>query len=516
MTLRVVGLSVMAMLLSACTASTPPPTVATATVIAATAATRPTQPLPSPTPTVIKALSGPAFVLLRAKEVTADARLNFQGQGFLPGEPTAVSIETPDSRVEATLDPVTIVEDGRFDEVSDPVPAGLTPGMHVLRVLGTQSGRSARATFRVRWMPPTIQLGEYTAKAMHSFSFTGSGFAPGEQVEVRLGGLGGSPLGSYPADGDGNVVGRDVPIPFVDAGDYALYLVGQESQSPVSIGFNVQGFKPWALLDNYAPPPYSLMGVSGEDFIPGEIVFIYLNDVRSEPVTRVQADANGRFQVKNAFALPLLRGENQVIFTGQQSKSEVNAKFMAMKFLPGLELTAYAGRPGSRVSFVGTGWAHEDTLQVFIGEKAGGQPLGTFTADANGSFQDAGAIRVPLRTPAGGLPLTVRGDASQAEVTLWFQVLDLKPTAELTAYFGPPGTVVTFTGRTFAPGERVHVHLRERNGQELAAATADDDGTAENISSYPVDGDWGDVVPFVFVGEDSGATAITHFKFANP
>ena len=44
----------------------------------------------------------------------------------------------------------------------------------------------------------------------------------------------------------------------------------------------------------------------------------------------------------------------------------------------------------------------------------------------------------------------------------------------------------------------------------------DDQGTAENISSYPVDGNWGDVVPFVLVGEESNATAITHFKFANP
>src|SRR5205823_5292094 len=99
-------------------------------------------------------------------------------------------------RPEATLDPVVIVEDGRFDEVSDAVPGGLSPGTHVLRVVGTQSGRSARTTFRLRYLPPTIKMAEYTGKAKHSFSFSGNGFAPGEHVEVRLGGLGGSPLGS--------------------------------------------------------------------------------------------------------------------------------------------------------------------------------------------------------------------------------------------------------------------------------------------------------------------------------
>jgi hypothetical protein len=511
--------------ISGCTASSS--AVPVRTVVATVAATpsKPGTPVPTAAPTspaatatsvAEKALAGPTFVLLRAKDVTAAARLNFMGQGFLPGEATVVTVESSDGRVEATLDPVIIVEDGRFDEVSDAVPGGLTPGTHVLHVVGTQSGHSGRASFHLRWLPPTIHMEEYSGKAKHGFSFTGSGFAPGEQVEVRLGGLGGSPLGSYPADDQGNVVGQDVPIPLVEAGDYALYFVGQDSGSPVSVGFNVQGFRPWAVLDNYAPPPYYLMGFSGEDFVPDEVVLVYLNNRTSQPVTQVQADANGKFAVKNAFELPLLKGENRVIFVGQQSNSEIAASFQAQGFGPGLELTAYAGRPGSRVAFVGTGWARNDTLHVSIGEKPGGPDLATFSADQTGAFRDAGDLRIPVRSEAGGLPLTVSGDVSQSSVTLWFQVLDLKPTAELTAYEGPPGTVVSFTGRSFAPGEAVHVHLHDQQGPELAVGVADDQGTIADLSSYPVDGNWGDVVPFVLVGEDSGQTATTHFKFANP
>jgi hypothetical protein len=439
------------------------------------------------------------------------------GQGFLPDESTSVTVEDQQGHVEATLDPVKVVEDGRFDEVSDPVPGGLAPGTHVLRVVGMQSGHSARATFRVRWLPPRIQLEAYTGKAKHSFGFTGTGFAPGEQVEVRLGGLGGAPLGSYPADAQGTVVGQDVPIPLVEAGDYPLYFVGQESQSPASVGFNVQGFRPWAVLDNYSPPPYYLMGFSGEDFVPEEVVLVYLDQrTTTQPVTSVQADANGRFTVKNGFELPALKGEHQVIFVGQVSNSEITASFKPMAFGPALELTAYAGRPGSHVAFVGTGWARNDTLHVSMGEKPGGQQLGTFQADGTGTFRNAGDIRVPVRAIAGGLPLTVSGDLSQASVTLWFQVLDLKPSAELTAYQGPPGTVVSFTGRSFVAGELVHVHLMDRNGPEVAQAVADMEGTFEHVSSYPVDGHWGDVIPFVMVGDDSGLDATTHFKFENP
>lgn len=516
------GARVVAMVVAVCGVAAgcgaPPAASTPVPVVPKVASTTPATQVPTAaaTPTVAKVLQGPTFVLLRAKEVTASARLNFMGQGFLPDERTNVTIEDQQGQVEATLEPVKIMEDGRFDEVSAPVPAELSTGMHVLHVAGMQSGHSARTTFRVRWLPPRIQMEAYTGKAKHSFGFSGTGFAPGEQVEVFLGGLGGAPLGSYPADSQGTVVGQDVPIPLVEAGDYPLYFVGQESQSPVSIGFNVQGFRPWALLDNYAPPPYYLMGFSGEDFVPGEVVLVYLNRRTTEPVTSVQADPNGRFRVKNGFELPVLKGENQLIFVGQVSNSEITASFKPMGFGPALELTTYAGRPGSHVAFVGTGWARNDTLRVFVGEKAGGQQLGTFQADDTGAFRNAGDVRVPVRALAGGLPLTVSGDVSQAPVTLWFQVLDVKPSAELTAYQGPPGTVVSFTGRSFVGGERVHVHLRTRDGPELAQAVADDEGTFENLSSYPVDGNWGDVVPFVMVGEDSGLDAMTHFKFENP
>ena len=99
---------------------------------------------------------------------------------------------------------------------------------------------------------------------------------------------------------------------------------------------------------------------------------------------------------------------------------------------------------------------------------------------------------------------------------LWYQALELKPSAELTAYQGPPGTVVAFTGRSFAGGERVSVYLQDRGGTKLASAVASDDGTIEGISSYPIEGNWGDDIHFVLVGDDSHAEGTTDFKIANP
>jgi hypothetical protein len=355
----------------------------------------------------------------------------------------------------------------------------------------------------------------YSVKSNHTFGFSGSGFAPGEQVEVRIGGLGGTPLATFPADLQGEVTAQNVPLPLVQAGDYTVYFVGQQSRNPVSVGFNIQGFSPWVVLDGYSLAPYSVVGFRGQDFVPGDPVEVYLDKADGQPLLRLAADGDGQFAVKNAFALPdLAHGDHQLLFFGKKSGANITAKFVVLPFSPGLQLTNYAGRPGTSISFTGDGWARNETLHVLIGE--GRTQVATFQSDATGAFSDGGLFRLPIGTVAGGVPLTVRGNVSQAEVTVWYQALELKPSAELTAYKGPPGTVVAFTGRAFAGGETVRVHLQDRGGTELGSGVASEDGTVENIGAYPIDGNWGDDIHFVLVGEASHAEGATDFKIATP
>ena len=112
-------------------------------------------------------------------------------------------------------------------------------------------------------------------------------------------------------------------------GDYQLVCVGQSSHNPATVGFNVQGFHPWVVLNNYYVKPQSGVGFSGDDFVPGEPVQVYLNTRLSQPVAQVTADANGHFGVDNAFPLPNVTGNNQLIFVSRQSQTEVTATFAA-------------------------------------------------------------------------------------------------------------------------------------------------------------------------------------------
>jgi hypothetical protein len=177
--------------------------------------------------------------------------------------------------------------------------------------------------------PPTVHLDTYTGKPTHTFSFNGAGFAPNEQVDVYLGSPSGGPLVTITSDDSGNVIGHNIIIPMVPAGDYNLAFSGRTSEITASVGFNVQGFHPWVVLDNYYIAPHASVGFEGDDFIPGETVQVFLNTVLSQPLAQVTADADGRLAVQSAFQLPDVTDNNQLIFLGQQSQTQLTATFAA-------------------------------------------------------------------------------------------------------------------------------------------------------------------------------------------
>jgi hypothetical protein len=268
-----------------------------------------------------------AQVDLQVTDVTFDGRLTFSGRGFGAGEPISVTVEDDQGNVQARLEPAKAEADGQIYRISEPVPGGLAPGAHTLHVTGLTSGRFGHAVFSYRWQSPAVQLEAYTGKPTHALSFSGSGFVPGESVDIYLGEQRVSPLATVTADAHGAIVGDNANIPLIGAGDYTLTFVGRVSQTPTTVGFNVQGFHPWVVLTNYYVEPRTAVGFIGQDFIPGEPVQVFLNSRVGQPVAQVTADADGKFSVQNGFSLPDVTGDNEVIFVGQQSQSEVTTSF---------------------------------------------------------------------------------------------------------------------------------------------------------------------------------------------
>jgi hypothetical protein len=265
-----------------------------------------------------------ARVDLQITDVTLDGRLTFSGRGFAAGESTTITVEDDQGRVQAQLEPVNAESDGQVYRTSVAVPAGLAPGAHNLRVTGATSGRFGLAAFDLRWQTPSVHLDVYAGKPAQTLAFTGTGFVPNEAVDVSLGD---QPLTTITADAEGRILRASIGVPFLSAGDYTVSFVGRTSRIPVAVGYNIQGLRPWVVLHNYYVSPQSGVGFSGQDFVPGETVAVYLNSTLSAPVAQVTADGEGRFTVANAISPANLTGDNQLIFVGQQGQTQVTATF---------------------------------------------------------------------------------------------------------------------------------------------------------------------------------------------
>ena len=285
-----------------------------------------TRSLPVPPAIRPKHLIYTALLQLQGADLTPNVLLHFTGSGFLPGEALVVTIQDQAGQPEAQLESIKSDKSGQFSAATEAIPAGLAPGTHTLLVQGESSHRAAQASFQLHWIPPKVALVPYTVKPGQDFGFAGSGFLPNEVVEARLGSPTGQRLAGVSANARGNVAGR-VMVPPMPEGNYTLFFVGQESQTPTSVGLNIQGFHPWVVLDTYAPSPHARLGFQGEDFAPGEEVLVYLNRRGGEPVVRLHVDAIGRFIVHAAWEVGKLSGEQVLIFVGQQSGTVVTTTF---------------------------------------------------------------------------------------------------------------------------------------------------------------------------------------------
>ena len=284
--------------------------------------------------------ASPATIQIQGENLTSNVPLSFSGSGFGPWEKLAVTVDNSQGRLVAKLEPVMADQTGHVSVISQNILSNLAPGLMYLQVVGERSHRWARVSFPLQRIPPTLQLDAYSIKPKGDVGFAGGGFMPNEVVDVYVGSPGGKLWGTASTNAEGNVEGR-FTVPLVTQGDYILYFVGQRSQTPASISLNVQGFHPWVTLNTYAPTVHTRLGFSGQDFVPGEEVLVYLNpqssqDLRPDthgpgkPVARLQADSLGRIVAPSAWEVPDLKGNNTLTFVGNESGVVVTTSFIVM------------------------------------------------------------------------------------------------------------------------------------------------------------------------------------------
>jgi hypothetical protein len=412
-------------------------------------------------------------------------------------------------------------------------------GAIALILLRPFTPRSPAPALRQPETPPmALSVAPVPAQQGGPVRVSAQGFAPGETVTVRVvasssgsaSTASGRELARIRADPRGVLGARPVTLPDdLYSGTYPLEAVGQTSGRRAQTTLYVHARAPWINVSTYAAKPHEKFGLIVGGFQPRERVQITLEPAshlptgESQDPTRlsksvtlltISTDAVGN-AVWTETNLPLLKpGAYTVVARGVTSGKKLTSDLIVQALTPVVELSPWSGPPGTRVQFNARGFSPGEDVKMFLGQAS--SPSLTVTADRYGNFWGAGPFRIPYGENGGALSLRFVGQQSGAEVAETFNVLSAKPWLNLSAYSGPPGAPVSFSGGGWAAGERVEVHLDSSSGPTVAESQADDYGWLQLGGTGSVPGDARDTVTFVAVGQQSHATASASFKVVNP
>lgn len=402
------------------------------TPAAGAAQAAPTPAAAAPTPTAVEVPDGAVnverkpLILLNPSTIRQGSSLGVTGSGFDPGAAVDLFLK---QQASDTVDPVTFVQvdkSGGFGGVNLTVPNTLPAGSFIVEARQRNSDKAARATGLAGGGSPTVKLGTQVGKPGDVIELAAQGFGADEDVKVFWNGLGGSPVATLHSDGGGAIRQGAVRVPFGAVGNNAFVFVGDTSRSPVTISFLMLNLFPAVELSSYAIKPDNVLSFAGKDFGPDERVLVYLNSPDGRPLATVTSDAAGAFANGGGFLVPFgLRGQQTLIFIGEQSRAPTTASFDILPYTPNAQPSTYGGRPGTAVTFYGLGFARTEVVHVFVGRTRDnpGRLVSCFRTDDQGNAGAAGSFVIPGDIQAGQLLFTLVGNKSQAAATAAVEVM---------------------------------------------------------------------------------------------
>jgi hypothetical protein len=345
--------------------------------------------------------------------------VSFEGGGFKAGEIVALHF---DSLAVDPLQQVIASAEGTV-AISATVPLA-DPGEHAFFMVGEETNKPLRIPFSVVGFSPWASPTNYSPTAEQPIGFVGHDFAPGEEVRIFHGQMEGEPVAVTRADENGEFQLPDAHVLPVGAEGENLYVVtGVHSRSPVSITLEVLPFEPVLVLTTYAGQPGTVVSFTGSGFAPGETITAYLGGtLRGREVAKFEAGSDGTFEGAGAFTIPPDAKEGEVIISavGERSKMPRDVGFAVLPLTPWAGLTAYAGPPGTKISFEGHGFLPGENVRIHLGD-AEAPVLSTLQADEEGGFYGGGSYTVPDEAE-GKINFTMVGETSETVTTAAFTV----------------------------------------------------------------------------------------------
>ena len=156
------------------------------------------------------------------------------------------------------------------------VPVGLAPvGPTTLVLVGTKTHATATAPYQMLGLYPNTTPHPYAIQSGHALTYSGSGFAPGEQVLVYFNASGGTPTLAVQADSAGRFH-TSFLMPFGLTGRQTLTAIGAQSRASVSTSFTVLPYSPQVQASTYGALPGTSISFYASGFAANEVVQVYV------------------------------------------------------------------------------------------------------------------------------------------------------------------------------------------------------------------------------------------------
>jgi hypothetical protein len=245
--------------------------------------------------------------------------------GFGPGETVNVFWGRMNGTPAATL---TADGSGSISRAS--VKVGVAPvGPTTLVLVGTKTQATATAPYQMLGLYPSTTPHPYAVLSGKTMTYTGSGFAPGEQVLIYFNASGGTPALTVQASSGGSFSTSFV-VPFGLTGRQTLTALGAESRAAVSTSFTVLPYSPTVAASTYGAMPGTSISFYANGFAPNEVVLVYLGRGQGSAgtlVTAFRVNAQGAAGGAGNYVIPS-NGGPTLYFTlvGQQSGGSGVAK----------------------------------------------------------------------------------------------------------------------------------------------------------------------------------------------
>ncbi len=436
---------------------------------------------------------------------TPGSQISFNGGGFAANE----KINIYETGTTTILSSFTADNFGSFNSAGSfnlpPAYNGLTKNF---RLTGETSGQAASTNVVIGDYYPSAAPSSYWLLPGADLSFSGSGFAAGETIEVKLG-ESGATVSTIVADQNGsfNLKGNTPADANSSGGVAKYYLIGNSSHASASpVNVTIGQFYPQISPSEYYVYGNSFITITGSNFAPNEQVTIsVINNNNSTSTNTTTATTSASGMLTSKVFVPFGGTGASILVLGSKSKSAMSVGVALASFFPSLSPSSYYIIQGGQLILSGSGYVPLETITI---SGAGVSSSTNISATASGTF-----ISSPITIPFGTVSPTVytaKGNLSGSLTSVTVALGAPEPQVNSDAYFTNPGANIHVNGVRFGSGETVHIVAGSFSADVLASAT----GTTPTVA-IPVAYGSGSTLKVIFTGASSGAVATLNISIGS-